>query len=426
MPFLTEPDPRARVKGSRDPLGFEIVWSSLGRRVIRNFTTVTDSMDGFATNLLGHYLAEELQDKQQPDKKFFLDCFLRFEQLSAFARYQAALIRSQPTPDVLGINRVKEKFRERSIHINAAPAHQILSSQKAYGLWGLYTVALQNTGLVEQGQHRLSKLGRDVVEKHFLPKLDDHLQEIRSLVKAGGEFHPGRKVHNTLSLALAGALRSRSGPLLHDFYIPLVVGGQSSDRNPQARLFDLIDKPEVLGLEGMEFAKALIKLTRDDADLQKKLIDIQEIETLLAICQKLFGFLQTQHDKPVDKVVGTLEEQRYDFGYLQPSLNEDRVRMVNQLSRNETGTRLDQIRVALLQNDHRQSIGLLLGQNLKVMEGRGGDAWARLEGGRVKVKFKYEVSPLPQRKELPVLWMNSYFLNTFKRIAAEVKKASGN
>ena len=287
-------------------------------------------------------------------------------------------------------------------------------------------MALQNTGLVEAGQHRLSMRGRDVVEKHLLHKVDDHLDEIRTFVKTDGEFHPGRKSHNSLSLALAGALRSRSGAVLRDFYIPLVIGGQSSDGNPQARLFELIDKPEVLGLEGMEFAKALIKLTRNDADLQKKLIDIQEIETLLAICQKLFGFLQTQHDKPVDKVVGTLEEQRYDFAYLQASLNADRVLMVDQVSRNGTGTRLDQVRLALLESDHRRSIGLLLEQNLKVMEGRGGDAWARLEGGRVKVKFKYEVSPLPQRKDLPVLWMNSYFLNTFKRVAAEVKKASGN
>ena len=38
MAFLSLLDERAKPKGSRDPLGFELVWSHFGRMVIGNLT----------------------------------------------------------------------------------------------------------------------------------------------------------------------------------------------------------------------------------------------------------------------------------------------------------------------------------------------------------------------------------------------------
>ena len=42
--FLTLEDPRAQVKGSRDPLGVQPLWSGFGRHLVRNLTTVTTSV----------------------------------------------------------------------------------------------------------------------------------------------------------------------------------------------------------------------------------------------------------------------------------------------------------------------------------------------------------------------------------------------
>lgn len=60
MAFLSLMDDRAKPKGSRDPLGFELVWSYFGRKVIGNLTTITSSMDNFAVALLGFYWANQL------------------------------------------------------------------------------------------------------------------------------------------------------------------------------------------------------------------------------------------------------------------------------------------------------------------------------------------------------------------------------
>lgn len=42
---------------------------------------------------------------------------------------------------------------------------QILSNQKTYGLWGLYTVPARSSGLVEGEPTRLTHAGRSFVER---------------------------------------------------------------------------------------------------------------------------------------------------------------------------------------------------------------------------------------------------------------------
>lgn len=61
-PFLTDLDARAAVKGSRDPLGIQQIWTKLGRQVIGNLTTVSSSLRDFTVLIIGLYLAEQLRD----------------------------------------------------------------------------------------------------------------------------------------------------------------------------------------------------------------------------------------------------------------------------------------------------------------------------------------------------------------------------
>jgi hypothetical protein len=58
--FLTLEDPRAKIQGSRDPLGAQPVWSGFGRKLVSNLTTVSNSVRGFTVLLLGHYFGERL------------------------------------------------------------------------------------------------------------------------------------------------------------------------------------------------------------------------------------------------------------------------------------------------------------------------------------------------------------------------------
>ena len=62
MPFLTDIDSRAAIKGSRDPLGAQAIWTLLGRHVVGELTTNTTSVRDFVILLLGYGFVEKLDE----------------------------------------------------------------------------------------------------------------------------------------------------------------------------------------------------------------------------------------------------------------------------------------------------------------------------------------------------------------------------
>ena len=79
QPFFTAVDERATIKGSRDPLGFEIIWSAFRRKQIKNLTTISAFPHEFAICLLGHYFAQ-LDEKALKNESLLCERFLKFEQ----------------------------------------------------------------------------------------------------------------------------------------------------------------------------------------------------------------------------------------------------------------------------------------------------------------------------------------------------------
>src|SRR5262245_57806160 len=143
IPFLTELDSRAAVKGSRDPLGIQQLWTRLGRRVVGNLTTVSNSVRVSTTLSRGYHFAEGLADELGPGSE--LEVFLKWEQLAAYAR--GAVNRDWR---FRGTERVRRNLNEeKRITISANAANQILGNQKIYGLWGLYTVPARASGLLD-------------------------------------------------------------------------------------------------------------------------------------------------------------------------------------------------------------------------------------------------------------------------------------
>jgi hypothetical protein len=77
-PFLTDLDSRADVKGSRDPLGIQVLWTGLGRNVVRNLTTGSVSVRDFTTLLLGYYFVQKVSEAVGAGSE--LATFLKWEQ----------------------------------------------------------------------------------------------------------------------------------------------------------------------------------------------------------------------------------------------------------------------------------------------------------------------------------------------------------
>ena len=131
MYFITEQDPNYSIKGSRDPLGFQLVWQAAGRKLIPHLSTVSNNIKDFQILSLSYALKKRLsiEDKQ------FESFFLRFEQMMAYTRFKM-----NPDDGFNGIDKVRKMMSAQveSLRISSGIADQILSNQKAYGIWGKY------------------------------------------------------------------------------------------------------------------------------------------------------------------------------------------------------------------------------------------------------------------------------------------------
>ena len=168
MAYLTLLDDRAKPKGSRDPLGFELIWSHFGRKVIGNLTTITSSLDNFAVALLGFSWANRLNQsiEEHERHKPIRETFLRYEQLTAYVRFYGN------ASDIMGITRVKQRLFDDKfkITLGLGSKQQILSDQASYGVWGLYSTAARDTQLATGNDRQLTELGSilsDVIEQHL-------------------------------------------------------------------------------------------------------------------------------------------------------------------------------------------------------------------------------------------------------------------
>lgn len=131
MYFLTDLDPDYTVKGSRDPLGLQVIWQGSGRLLIPHLSTVSNNIPDFQILAFAYACKKKFNISEQEFGAFFL----RFEQLMAYARYQFDYLKG-----FNGVDKIRKIMSNnpKGFNIGLSPTEQILSNQKAYGIWGKY------------------------------------------------------------------------------------------------------------------------------------------------------------------------------------------------------------------------------------------------------------------------------------------------
>lgn len=431
MHFLTEIDPRAAVTGSRDPLGLQPIWSALGRELVGNLTTVTTSVRGFTTLMLGLYFADQVVSAGVLPEADRVSAFLRFEQLAAYSRELHAT--GDESGRILGITRVRRALAQgKSVPIGVASDEQILSNQKVYGLWGLYSRAGMSSGLLDPVARGVTQACRDHVEAVLLPALlAEHAQaltEIRRFVLKGGAFRPNDGLGKALGKVLAPALR----PAERRFYAKHLVLGEGAvdpTGGRQARLWARIDALNTGGdaewSAGFSFAElAALRdecVRQGDEDLARPLAHVATVEPLLVLAARVFGFVLMRADGRVrdvaDAIARALGSRLHvvDLAAIQAMRAE-----VARASSEASADLLLQLSADLATGAYEDAIDRTIRLNTLVMAARGGAPWVEPRKGRLHVRLRSERAELPSAAELPHLWENTYFLNSLKAVGAEV------
>jgi hypothetical protein len=426
MPFLTLLDPRAKIKGSRDPLGFQPIWTRFGRKVVRNLTTVTTSVRGFTVLLLGFYFVEQAVEQPQKSEADFPALFLKFEQLAAYSRVAWRNGNGATQVDegnILGIQRVNKYLREGNnrVRISAQQVAQILSNQRTYGLWGLYAGAARSSGLLESVHSRLTPVARQFVESEYLPHLDRAASHIFRFLDKDRTFEPRGK-DNLLGSRLANILRAGfSGPEEAFYSKHLLFGGDTD--SPQKRLWERIHAVNLPASFSMQELKEVVKQSKvaGDTILTDRLEQIKQVETVIAPAGRLFGYLLSQDGVSADEVACTIEREWGELEHLDPLAFDQALSTVQDIDA-DTRTRLINLVKAMRAGAYKQTIELMLEQNKAIMKARGGDAWVKFKNRQLDVRFLGGREALTSKKELPDLWIYPYFINSLKAIGYQLNQ----
>lgn len=435
MYFLTEIDPHAALKGSRDPLGVQPVWTHFGRKVVGNLTTVTRSVRNFTTLMLAQYFADELIESGKASEDDRLELFLKLEQLAAYCRVHELDDDSETREQLLGITRVRRRLREEdTVTISAKRDYQILSNQKTYGLWGLYSVAARNSGLSEQESSRPTPESRELIDKLYRPKLAKGKRDdiVLDLILEGGTFDIEGK-HKKLASVLADILEPTLDPEERDFYHEALTLGGHSDvtKGRQHELWDLITEvndgaaADIGWDDGFSFEELteIIKRARTQKKdaLASALEEIQVIEPLLAAATYGFGFLLDRNGQKLDNVAKEMS-QTWPGGLtkLQPQAFEAIVANITKATPQENAERFYAMCATLHAGDYKTFLETAIEQNNAVLKNRGGAPWVVVTKGAIKVRFRAEATQLPSKEELENPWVFTYFINSLKRVGARI------
>ncbi len=427
-PFLTDLDSRAAVKGSRDPLGIQPIWTRLGRHVVGNLTTVSNSARDFTTLLLGYYFAELLAEELGPGTE--LATFLKWEQLAAYAR--AAKNKDWA---FRGTERVRKNLSEGSrITLSDGRAHQILGNQKIYGLWGLYTVPARTSGLLDGDPARLNPSAREFVQDVYVPILEDgsgkNARRIVDLLRRSSSPIDVASAEAAIVDSIARILRRQFLAKERVFYREHILHGGTKDETDgrQAKLASLLEGT----LSQREFAwspaqvGSLVKQARSRGEawhpLADRLLRIQVCESVLAPTSVLFTHLLGLEGKTLD---ATTKRIREAWGSRLSTIDvEAFTELRGEIAAGDatTGERWIGIARALAAGQYRELVDLLLAQNKSVMTTRGGAPWIELRDQKLNVRFQDEQGDIPDREEIAQLWRFPYFLDSLRTVAAALKE----
>ena len=411
MPFLSLLDDRAKPKGSRDPLGFELVWTHFGRRVVGNLTTITSSLENFAVALLGFYWANELaEDAALEDKqKVAREYFLKYEQIAGYLRYYGK------SKDIMGVTRVSNRISndKQKLPIGMAADEQILSDQTGYGLWGFYSNALKDTNLVDGNERKPTALGVALAQK--IEKTLDKATFL-SWIKGKNVDKDGLKA---VSSSYMKAIHKKE--VTTELFERLMNGG--SKQLVQKDLWmatNEIAQKEKLPAQIGAFIQTIKSYSKSNEALISRLEDIEKIERVLVSINNIFGYCQRQNDIEFDKIVFELEEQDYDYSFLPAQLPKEEFPRRDYIER---------ILQHLHQHDYGSALREIFTLNQHVMKQRNGASWLELENdGRVRVRVKNEKATLLSQADgqLESEWDYDYFLGSYLKIAkSQLEVANG-
>ncbi|MDP2420751.1 hypothetical protein [Sediminibacterium sp.] len=272
MYFITEQDPNYSIKGSRDPLGFQVVWQAAGRRLIPYLSTVSKSIKDFQILCLAY----ALKNKLNIDDKQFEPFFLRFEQMMAYTRYRA-----YPEEGFNGVDKVRKIMsgNPASVRISSAIGDQLLSNQKAYGIWGKYNSPFTEMRLTEMSDF----------SNVYIPKVLNNEAFLRQVTLLSKKNDTQAAYIETERMDEWSELLQKPKGIEKKLFIEKLL----DDTCGKELLNQIDNNPDIRDLNFFELIQALTDAS-SNSNFKSILAYISNTEKVISPLNRIFRYLQTK------------------------------------------------------------------------------------------------------------------------------------
>lgn len=386
MFFFTEQDPNFRIKGSRDPLGFQPIWQSLGRNVIKHLSTVSGNLKDFQVLSYAWFLFGKR------DSKDFLSFFYKFEQACGFAR--GLYINGDAFN---GVDFVRKNLNQEKYTFSVQNKHTLLSNQKSYGIYGKYNRPFNEMRIKEQEDFT------QVMENALKTKVDYSvlLKKVELLMQNG------ETTFSKEDLLIFAELLKTITPKEQEFYKKHIL--QSNTEHLQYELFNLFQNNKEL-IEGkfdlFGFLNA-IQSQQISEDLKSKLELIKQAEHILCPFTYLFKTLQSNSiwiaSHVMSEPIFTSFPKKLNYVFNQPVLDE-----LN----------------GCLDDDYYNIAQVAINRNKQVSERRNNAPWIKEENKKFVVCYSDGANRITTFDK-EVAFENNYFLPTYISMFKQIMQPNG-
>lgn len=378
--YFTKVDPDYSIKGSRDPLAFQVLWQHQARKLIPYLSTVSVNLHDFQILCLAYHLYHP-----EPRDNGFVKFFLRFEQLMAYVRFNPA------EGGFNGVDSVRRKLRDSNrVSVSNTPADEILSNQRAYGIWGKYNRPFQDIAFVK----------RPEFEAIFKEKIDSLPESILAMKIVNKVISNNRSVLGIEDIECLKPLLNFTTREQRFYYETILkINAPNPYQNEVLNFVSNNKLPPKLDL--YPFLKSFsASLGDDQAALKNILEEIEFTEKILCPLNCIFRYLQTKPIWEKDEILNDnyITESKLQEDYIFHGGDEE-CKIKNDLSRT-------------LAKDNWNLVTDLAIRNKEVTDWREGAAWLTMRNDLVEVHHAeggFHAPGYDPQKDFD----NGYFIDTY-------------
>jgi hypothetical protein len=272
MYYFSALDPNYRIKGSRDPLGFQSLWASAGHRAVKHLSTVSSNLRDFMILCYGIYLYGER------DPKGFMPFFMKFEQLCAYAR----LIHNKER-SFNGTDFVSKKAAEGKFYISMRDT--ILTNQRVYGVYGKYIRPLRDMKITS--------------DERFAPIMENALSKTdkSALINLLQPLLEGKETRLTLNAEDLTPVAELLRTLTEDertLYRDYILRVPTDESHPQNNLYDVVNQNQeilTINFQLHPIIQSLLSKPQTSDELRQALINIENTDKVLHPLNLIFTHL---------------------------------------------------------------------------------------------------------------------------------------